>query len=179
MNKVDHDLSQAMYLALTAENNEKEKQYFDLPGYIEKGQSLSLDSRLALTPETEESIRKIRNNSFYGAFGPDKILPHPPTNDLEVIKSNIPSNMTEDERMLFTCLQEVELQYMLKNKNRKGLLKKKANSLVSKNLKTLLHRIANLPDYKLDEFFKIFIEGFTIPKEDKLNMFIKILDQDI
>ena len=100
-------------------------------------------------------------------------------NDLEIIKSNIPSNMTEDERMLFTCLQEVELQYMLKNKNRKGLLKKKANSLVSKNLKTLLHRIANLPDYKLDEFFKIFIEGFTIPKEDKLNMFIKIPDPDI
>ena len=100
-------------------------------------------------------------------------------NDLEIIKSNIPSNMTEDERMLFTCLQEVELHHMLKNKNRKGLLKKKANSLSSKNLKTLLHRIANLPDYKLDEFFKIFIEGFTIPKKDKLNMFTKIPNSDI
>ena len=160
MNKVDHNLSQVMNLALTAENNEKEKQHFDLPGYIEKGQSLGLDERLVITQETEESIRKIRNTSFYGAFGPDKIPPRHPTNDLEIIKRNIPTDMSPAGRELFTYLQDCELSYQSANKNRKGFLHKKAKTTSFPTVKKELNYLANLPDSALDHFFEEFINGF-------------------
>ena len=148
MNKVDHNLSQLINLALTADNNKEKNnsgivydleitptKHFDLPEYIEKSQSLGLDSRLVLTSE-------------------------PPTNDLEIIKRNIPTDLSPAGRELFTCLQDCELNYQLSNKNRKGFLHRKARTTLFPTVKKELIYLTNLPSSALDHFFEEFINGF-------------------
>ena len=137
MNRIDHNLSQLMNLALTADNN-KEK------------------NNSTVICNSEIIPKKIQNSSMYGE------LSHPPiiNNKLEIIKRNIPTDMSPAGRELFTCLQDCELSYQLSNKNRKGFLHRKARTTIYSTVRKQLCDIANLPDSALDLFFKKFTNGY-------------------